>query len=81
MNTGQALTNQYGNQWQVEYEESERLTTIGGYLITYGSIGCVTVSAMLTPEVKAQGHAALLRYLQALKVGTPGVHLWRPDNE
>ena len=77
----QTLVNRYGEQWNVEYRESGGLTSIGGYLMSYGAQGCITLSAMLPANEKARGMQLLACKLAALPLGRAGTYLWHPDDE
>lgn len=76
-----ALVNQYGESWTVEHRESERLTNLGGFLVTYADLSCIIVSTRLPLEAKDRGREVLLDRLMTLPVGTSGMSLWHPDDE
>jgi hypothetical protein len=80
MHTVQTLVTAQGESWTVEHRESERLTHIGGFLMTHGDLGCITLSARLAEKDKARGREVLLNRLGCLAVGTSGVRLWHPDD-
>ena len=81
MNTVEMLVNRYGESWHVEHSESERLTHIGGYVMTYQDHGKVILSIWLSTRDKARGRERLLHYLSQTATGTSGVLLWHPDDE
>lgn len=56
--------------------ESECLTTIGGYLVLCGELGCIVVSAALPKGERRRGHEALLGQLAETPLGAMGVRLW-----
>lgn len=81
MDMVQTLVNRFGEPWTVEHCDSGRLTHIGGFLMTCGDLGCITLSAQLTQEDKARGREMLLSRLNTIPIGTSGVHLWHPDDD
>ena len=81
MENPKTLTNCYGQSWRVEHHESERLTHIGGYLMTYRDSGRITLSTQLTAADKARARSQLLEQLSKTPVGTSGVLLWHPADE
>lgn len=74
------LVNRYGDEWAIEQRESERLTNIGGYLMTYADLSCITLSKRLAETDKARGREVMLDRLMDTPVGTSGVYLWEPDD-
>jgi len=81
MPTEETLTNRDGNLWMIEHCESERLSHIGGFLMTYDDLSCITISTHLTDTDKARGRAVLRHHLVQTPTGTSGTVLWHPDNE
>lgn len=77
----QTLINHTGQTWEVDQRESERLTTIGGYLMLCGELGCIVVSAALPDAEKRRGCEVLLHQLAATPLGTLGVRLWHPKDD
>jgi hypothetical protein len=81
MEKEQTLLNRYGEVWYVEHSESERLTHIGGYVMTNSDHSKVTLSTQLSPQEKARGQIRLLEYLAQTATNTSGIFLWHPDDE
>lgn len=81
MLTEETLANRDGNHWIVEHCESERLTHIGGFLMTYNGLGCIIISSSLTDVDKARGREVLRRHLVETPIGTSGTVLWHPGDE
>jgi len=81
MKDEKTLVNCQGQVWQIEHYESERLTHVGGYLITYQTRGRVTLSTQLSDDDKTKGKRHLLNLLSKRPTGTNGVLLWHPDDE
>lgn len=75
------LENDTGDTWTVEHEESERLTHIGGFLLTHRRFGSITLATRLTPDEKTRGTKVLLQRLAAIPIGRSSSHLWHPDDE
>jgi hypothetical protein len=65
----------------VEYRESDRLTTVGGFLMTFGSQRRITMSTQLSTDEKERGIAYLLRCLADAPSHTQHVFLWGADDE
>jgi hypothetical protein len=80
MNATQALLNQHGEPWSLEHRESERLERMGGFLMTYGSSGCITLNSRLAAEDKNRGRESLIERLRELPLGNARVILWYPDS-
>lgn len=81
MPTHRTLSNHYGESWQVEHYESERLTHIGGYLITYQDTSRLIFSSHLSLLDKQRCQEHLLEHLTRTPLGTNEVILWHPDDE
>lgn len=75
------LENDMGDIWTVEHEESERITHIGGFLLTHRTFGSITLAAQLTPDEKTRGTRVLLQRLASIPVGRFSSYLWHPDDE
>ena len=75
------LENDTGEAWMVEQEESERLTHIGGFLLTHRATGNITLASHLPPDEKARGTKILLQRLAAIPLGRSSSYLWHPDDE
>ncbi len=73
----QSVTQEQG----VEYRESDRLTTFGGFLMTFGGQRRITMSARLSLAEKERGVAYLLRRLADALPDTQQVFLWGTDDE
>ncbi len=59
----------------------ERLSHIGGYLMTYGDSGRITLSSQLPATDRIRALSQLLERLTQTPVGTSGVLLWHPTDE
>lgn len=79
MSTLQTLINQDGDIWTVEYRESQRLTRIGGFLMTYGAQSSIILSKKLTDNAKDRGHTTLLEQLYRTPIGKAGTTFWEPE--
>lgn len=75
------LVDSNGHCWTVEYRESQRLTHIGGFLVTCEREGCITLNAQLSEGDKARGRELMLHRLIAGKVGERSIYLWHPEDE
>lgn len=78
MNT---LVSDLGAPWNMKYSESEHLTHIGGFLMTYGKQCRVTLSTHLSKEEKVFGLKHLLACLAETPPGSASVHLWSTVKE
>lgn len=78
MGLPETLINQFHQVWTVEHCASERLTHIGGFLITYGDLSRVTISTRLSEADQTRGRNQLLNYLSNTPVGTAHILLWHP---
>ena len=76
MKLTRTLANREGQLWSVEYRESERLTHIDGFLMTYQDLSCITLSSHLNEADKARGRAWLLDRLAETNLGASDVHFW-----
>lgn len=76
----QTVNNVGGEVWQLERSGSGALTTIGGYLMTYGSCSRITISDRLDAVIQERGFRELLEHLTLLPIGTSRVILWHPDD-
>lgn len=65
----------------VDYRESDHLTNLGGFLMTYGNQCRITMSARLSTEEKARGMEYLIGHLDEMTSGKPGVYLWLASPE
>lgn len=65
----------------VEYRESDKLTTVGGFLMTLGSQRRITMSAQLSVAEKERGVAYLLRCLARALPDTQQVFLWDTEDD
>jgi hypothetical protein len=81
MTTSSQVVNYNGELWTVSHNESTLLTTIGGYLLTVGDIGLITISTHLSPDEQACGRNALLRRLVETPIGTVHTAYWSPDDK
>lgn len=81
MPTAQTLKNDAGDTWVVELDESERLTHIGGFLLTHRSFSSITLASQLTPDEKARGIEILLQRLAATPIGRSSSYLWHLDDD
>ena len=75
------LTNHDGEHWTVEYCESNSLTQVGGFLVTYGASSCITMNANLARAEKRRNRRHFIRQLMMLPLGTSAVHLWSNDEQ
>lgn len=70
--------NRRGDDWNVEEAESDRLTTIGGYVMTHENNSRVKINAHLSGADKSRGRKTLLGWLFSKDIGTSGVDVWEP---
>jgi len=75
------LENDTGGTWTVEHEESERLTHIGGFLMSYRTFGSITLATQLSLDEKTRGTRILLERLATIPLGRSSSYLWHPDDE
>jgi len=75
------LVNRYGDPWAVEQRESEALTRLGGFLMTYGDQSCLTLNARLSEADKARGREEILDRLTTTPTGISSTVLWHPDTD
>jgi hypothetical protein len=75
----QMLENTTNEQWEIEFEESDLLTRIDGFLMMYSGVGRITVNTKLTPEQKDRTRHHLLDKLGTLPVYKTGVILLRKN--
>jgi hypothetical protein len=68
--------NRYGDLWRVEHEESDWLSTLDGFLMTYKDIGRITLNTKLSAGEKERGYSLLLDHLTTIPVGSSSVLLW-----
>lgn len=64
----------------IEYQESARLTRLGGFIMIYRDRCQVTLSTHLTEEDKMRGLDHLLSYLSESPDNKVGFHLWMSDD-
>jgi len=70
-----------GGIWTVEHNESDRLTHIGGFLMTYRTFGSITLATQLSLDEKTRGTRILLERLVTIPLGRSSSYLWHPDDE
>jgi hypothetical protein len=69
------LINTIGEEWEVEFDESDRLNNIDGFLVTYRGLGHITLRTNLAPEDKQSARTMLMGELAKLPVNKAGVVL------
>jgi hypothetical protein len=74
------LFDRSGFAWTVEHRESDRLSTIGGYLMTNDGEGCLTLSSRLSDQDRSRGREKLTDDLVQERIPRRGVRLWRPSD-
>ncbi|MDW8326739.1 MAG: hypothetical protein RMK99_09245 [Anaerolineales bacterium] len=75
------VENGAGGSWTVEHDESDRLTHIGGFLLTYRTFGSITLAARLNHDEKVRGTGVLLQRLATIPPGRSTSYLWHPDDK
>jgi len=72
----QTLVTYQGHRWTVEYRESESLSHIDGFLMTYDDTSCIILGKQLSAIDKARGRMQLLDHLRIIAIGTSSLRLW-----
>lgn len=72
----QYIVNVEGERWELSFRESNDLSHIGGFLMTYGNQCSITLYAALDNIEKQQAQAYLLKRLKALSIHTATVFFW-----
>jgi hypothetical protein len=79
METSHVIMNKFGDEWILEYEESEYLTTFDGFLVVWRDISRITLSVHLSPSEKILARRLLERRLSDLPLGSAVTILWHRD--
>lgn len=67
--------------YDIDYRESNDMTLLGGFLMTFKNQRRITINARLTEEEKAQGLAHMLEYLERVGDTQVIMYLWTADQE
>lgn len=65
----ETVTNRFGDQWTLEHEESGRLTSIDGFLMTWHDLSRITLSSRLNGEDKERARTSLVQRLLETPIG------------